>query len=184
MRVVSVNIAEPKTLNYKGKEVETGIFKYPTSSIELGLENVVNDAIVDRKHHGGILRAVYAYSETHYHYWRKFYPKAPWRYGIFGENITIDDFDENEVHVGNQYQISDTIIEVTEPRLPCMKLGLVFDDQKIIKQFWNSTKSGVYFKVVKKGNIKAGDAVELIKECKSRPTIAEVYNNTRIKKGL
>ena len=184
MNVVSVNVGKRKTISYKGKDVETGIFKHPTNIIELGEKNVVSDAIVDRKHHGGINRAVYAYAESHYDYWKKLYPEAPWHYGIFGENLTIDFFDETEIYVGNQYKIGDVIIEVTEPRLPCMKLGLVFNNQKILKQFWNSTKSGVYFKVLKKGLIKTGDTIELVKECKTNNTIAEVYNKTRIKKGL
>ena len=145
MKILSVNIGERKTISYKGKDVETGIFKYPTNKIELGEETVVNDAIVDRKHHGGITRAVYAYAESHYNYWKKLYPNAPWRYGVFGENLTIDYFNETEVYVGNQYKIGSSIIEATEPRLPCSKLGIVFGDQKILKQFWNSTKSGVYF---------------------------------------
>ena len=89
--------------------------------------------------------------------------------------------EETKLHSGEQYQLGSSIIEVTKPRNPCMKLGLRFDTQDILKPFWNSTKCGVYFKVLQKGKIKAGDELILLKKSENSPTIAELYIKSRKK---
>ncbi len=180
MKVISVNIGKKKKINYKGEIIETGIFKFPVeNSIILGKEDVEDDNVIDRRYHGGIEKAVYAYSETHYSYWKELYPNLEWRYGMFGENLTISNLEETEIYVGSQYKLGKTIIEVTKPREPCMKLGLVFGTQQILNQFWNSTKSGIYFKVLQTGIVKAGDVLILISQAKNTPTIAEVYETKK-----
>lgn len=180
MIVRSVNIGKKKSINYKGKIVETGIFKSPVSEpIFLGREDVVNDAVIDRRYHGGIEKAVYAYSENHYAFWKELYPDLDWHFGMFGENLTISNLEETEIYVGSQYKLGETIIEVTKPREPCMKLGLVFGTQQILKQFWNSTKSGIYFKVIETGNVSVGDELVLIKEAKIKLSIADVYETKK-----
>jgi len=180
MKVISVNIGEKKTVNYKGKLIETGIFKFPVStSIFLGTEDVENDAVIDRRYHGGIDQAVYAYSENHYDYWKELYPTLEWRFGMFGENLTISNLDETKIHIGATYKLGEVILEVTKPRQPCMKLGLVFETQSILKQFWNSTKSGLYFKVLKTGNVTVDDELILINKAENSPTIAEVYETKK-----
>lgn len=180
MIVKSVNIGEKKVINYKGKIVETGIFKNPVNKpIFLGEEDVENDAVIDRRYHGGIEKAVYAYSENHYEYWKKLYPEIAFNFGIFGENLTISNLEETEINVGSTYQLGEVILEVTQPREPCFKLGLVFGTQAILKQFWNSTRSGIYFKVLKTGNVAIGDALVLIKKSKNTPTIAEIYDTKK-----
>lgn len=180
MKVVAVNIGKKKEINYKGKVIETGIFKFPVKTpIFLGEEDVKNDAVIDRRYHGGIDKAVYGYSENHYAYWRKLYPNLDWHFGMFGENLTISNLEETEINVGDQYKLGETIIEVTKPREPCMKLGLVFETQHILKQFWNSTKSGVYFKVLQTGNVTVNDELILIHKAENSPTIAEVYETKK-----
>jgi len=180
MIVESVNIGEKKLINYKGKIVETGIFKYPVNkSIFLGIEDVENDAVIDRKYHGGIDQAVYAYSLNHYEYWKQLYPELDWEYGMFGENLTISNLEETEIHVGNTYSLGEVILEVTKPRNPCMKLGLRFGTQKVLKQFWNSTKSGIYFKVLQTGSVQVKDQLVLVKKSNNSPTIAEVYETKK-----
>jgi MOSC domain-containing protein YiiM len=180
MKVVSVNIGEKRTIHYKGKIVETGIFKSPVgNSIFLGEEDVENDTVIDRRYHGGIDKAVYAYSENHYAYWKEIYPDLDLKFGMFGENLTISNLEETEIQIGNQYKLGETIIEVTQPREPCFKLGLVFNTQKIVKQFWNSTMCGVYFKVLQTGKVSVNDTLLLIKNCETSPTIAEVYDTKK-----
>ena len=180
MIVKSVNIGEKKEINYKGKIVTTGIFKRPVNdAIFLGEEDVVNDAVIDRRYHGGIEKAVYAYSENHYEYWKALYPDLDWNYGMFGENLTISNLEETQIFVGSQYKLGEAIVEVTKPREPCSKLGIVFGTQKVLKQFWNSTKSGVYFKVLQTGNVKTGDELILLKEAVNTPSIADVYETKK-----
>lgn len=185
MKVISVNIGEKKEVIYKDKLVTTGIFKKPVQhAIFLGIENVTNDAIIDRKNHGGINQAVYAYGKNHYAYWKTMYPDLDWHYGMFGENLTVSNLEETKIKVGSIYRLGGTMLEVTKPRTPCFKLGLVFKTQAILRQFWNSTKSGVHFKVLQTGKVKAGDKFMLVKEMNELPTIATVYQSKRNKKGF
>ncbi|MHB1146748.1 MAG: MOSC domain-containing protein [Lutibacter sp.] len=180
MKVISVNIGERKALNYKGKIVETGIFKFPVNHpIFLGTEDVESDAVIDRKYHGGIEKAVYGYSQNHYAHWKELYPNLDWNYGMLGENITISNLEETEILVGSTYKLGEVLLEVTKPREPCYKLGIRFGTQEILKQFWNSTKSGIYFKVLQTGNVAVGDALILVNKAENSPTIAEVYDTKK-----
>lgn len=180
MKLLSTNIGKRKTVTWKNKTVETGIYKYPTNSpIFLGEEDVVNDAVVDRMHHGGVDQAVYGYSFKHYDYFKNLYSDLDFELGMFGENLTFDDLNEEEITVGSTYKIGECILEVTKPRQPCSKLGIKFGTQKIVKQFWNTTFSGIYFKVLKTGFVKVGDELELIQKQKNTPTIAEVYETKK-----
>ena len=100
MKVVSVNIGERKKVQWRKKTIETGIFKYPVKrAIFLDVENVKGDSIVNREHHGGIDQAVYLYGEQHYQYFKELFPDQDWQYGMFGENITITNFDETKIHI-------------------------------------------------------------------------------------
>ncbi|GAB1308682.1 MOSC domain-containing protein [Urechidicola sp. KH5] len=180
MKVVATNIGERKTVVWKNKTVETGIYKFPTlEPIVLGEKDVVGDAVIDRKHHGGTEQAVYAYSASHYNYFKELHPDLDWQYGMFGENLTLEVLEETELTVGSTYSLGECIVEVSKPRQPCYKLGIRFGTQKIVKQFWNSTKSGVYFKVLQGGRVQVGDQLVLIEKKFSTPTIAEVYDSKK-----
>ncbi len=176
MKVISVNIGKMKKVQWKNKTYETGIYKFPVKeSIFLGKEDVVGDAVIDRNYHGGFDKAVYAYSENHYTFWKKLYPDLEFNYGMFGENLTISNLLEEEICVGSIYQLGGAKIQVTKPRQPCVKLGIRFQDAKVIKQFWNSTKSGIYFKVLETGKVAINDVLILLEEAKNTPSIAEVF---------
>ncbi len=180
MKILSVNIGERKTVIWRNKKVETGIYKYPVNQpIFLGEEDVEGDNVIDRKHHGGIDQAVYGYSIKHYEYFKKLHPALDWNYGMFGENITFSDLNEEEITVGSLYQLGECTLAVTKPRQPCYKLGVRFNDPKIIKQFWNSTMSGIYFKVLKTGFVNVGDELILLGKSIDTPTIAEVYESKK-----
>ncbi|CAM1363577.1 MOSC domain-containing protein YiiM [Tenacibaculum sediminilitoris] len=185
MKIVATNIGERKKVDWKGKTVITGIFKFPVeTSIFLDVEKVKEDAICDKEHHGGVGQAVYAYSEKHYTYWKELYPDLDWELGMFGENLTVDNLDERKLHVGDTFKVGEVIIEVTKPRQPCMKLGVRFNDMKIVKQFWKQDLPGVYFKILQTGFVKTGDKFEQIISCPQNPTIAKVYQEKRTKKGM
>ena len=142
------------------------------------------DAICNRNHPGGIEQAVYGYSKLNYAYWKERYASLDWQYGMFGENLTIDRLEETEIHVGDTFRVGECILEATKQRNPCVKLGVRFNDMKIVKQFWNTTMCGVYFKVIQTGNVKTGDTFELIKKCIENPTIADLYVEKRLSKGM
>jgi len=141
MKIISTNIGEQREIEWKGKQVITGIFKFSVDDpIYLDLEDVRGDAICNRENHGGIDQAIYGYSLKHYEYWKKKYPNLDWQLGMFGENLTIDDLDETKTHVGDVFKIGAAILEVTKARNPCMKLGVRFNEMSIVKQFWNTSR--------------------------------------------
>lgn len=185
MKIVSTNIGDRKIVTYKNKEVTTGIFKYPVNeSIFLDREEVKGDEISDRKHHGGINQAVYGYSLNHYDFWKPKFPNLDWQYGMFGENLTITDLDETKIFVGDTFKVGDALIEATLQRNPCYKLGVRFNDMKIVKQFWNTTMCGVYFKVLEPGFVKANDELTLVKSSATKISIADLYENIKIEKNI
>ncbi len=185
MKIVSTNIGERKEIDWKGELITTGIFKYTVDKpIFLDREDVKGDAICDRENHGGILQAIYGYSLKHYEHWQKLYPNLEFENGMFGENLTIDDLEETKIHQGDTFKVGGAILEATLQRDPCIKLGVRFNDMKILKQFWNSTLCGVYFKVIQTGFVKAGDAFTQIKSCPENPTITDLYVAKRKVKGM
>ncbi len=158
MKVVSVNIGRPKTISWRGKDVQTGIYKNPVNEpIYLDIEDVQNDHVIDRRYHGGVDKACYLYAANHYSYWKEKYPHLSWNYGMFGENLTVDGFDENTIKIGSIYTLGEAKVQISRPRQPCYKLGIRFGDQRIIKQFVDSLLSGVYVRVLKPGHVKVND---------------------------
>ena len=185
MKIISTNIGEKREVVWTNKTIETGIYKFPTNEpFFLGKEDVKGDVICNRENHGGINQAIYGYSLKHYDYWKPKYPELEWSFGMLGENLTIDDIDETKIHVGDTFKVGDAILEATLPRNPCFKLGIRFDNMRIVKQFWNTTMCGVYFKVLETGFVKVGDEFTQLISCKENPTIAELFINERIEKGI
>tara|TARA_R110002049_G_scaffold74988_11_gene193213 strand:+ start:12189 stop:12746 length:558 start_codon:yes stop_codon:yes gene_type:complete len=185
MKIVSTNLGERREIDWKGTLVTTGIFKFSVDEpVFLNTEDISGDEITDRENHGGILQAVYGYSLSHYSFWKDKYPDLDWQHGMFGENLTIDNLDETKVHVGDTFKVGETILEATLQRDPCYKLGVRFNDMKIVKQFWNTTFCGVYFKVIKTGYVKTGDVFEQIKSCPENLTIADLYIAKKVTKEM
>lgn len=185
MKIVSTNIGERKEVIYKNKKVTTGIYKYPVNQpIFLDTEAVKGDEITDRENHGGILQAVYGYSLQHYEYWKPLYPELDWQMGMFGENLTIDVIDETKIYVGDTFKVGEAIVEATVQRSPCYKLGIRFNNMKIVKQFWNTTMCGVYFKVIQTGYVQVGDKFTLLQSNNDNDTIADLLIKRKKEKGL
>ncbi|WP_103068508.1 MOSC domain-containing protein [Aquimarina sediminis] len=176
MKVLSTNIGESKTIMWRGKEEKTGIYKYPTEvPIYLGKEDVQNDNVIDRRYHGGVDKACYLYSKDHYSYWEMKYPDLDWNNGMFGENLTIEGFDEKKVKIGSIYKLGEATVQISRPRQPCYKLGIRFENPAVIKQMIDSLLSGVYVRVIKEGLVSAGDEFTLEKENFEGISIAELY---------
>lgn len=175
MKIISTNIGEPRIVNWNGKEVKTGIFKYPVDyPIFLGLEDVENDHVIDRRYHGGFDKACYLYSSDHYGYWQKLYPELEMPYGIFGENLTVEGLYESQINIGDIFKIGKAVVQATQPRQPCFKLEFRFNNNQIVQQFINSGFSGIYVRVLEKGNVRTGDSMELI-ESKDSLSIQKIY---------
>lgn len=175
MIVISTNIGEPKTILWNGKEEQTGIYKYQVNHpIFLGNEDVENDHVMDRKHHGGSDKACYLYSADHYSYWKKFYPELEMPWGMFGENLTVDGLHEHEISISDIFEIGEAVVQATQPRQPCYKLGIRFNEPKVVKQFVESGFSGVYVRVLKNGTVKSGDKM-ILKEKSDSVSIQKVF---------
>ena len=176
MKVISTNLGDPKVIKWRGKNVQTGIYKYPVNQgIYLGETEVKEDVVVDRKYHGGIDKACYLFSADVYEGWKLRFPKADWSLGMFGENLTVQGLDERNVYIGDQYEIGESLVEVSEPREPCFKLGVRFGTQTVLKQCINSHSSGVYVRVLRNGQVVAGDAMKLIKREQNEFSLARLY---------
>lgn len=164
MKVVSTNIGEKKTVVWKGKSYTTGIFKYPVDhELWLGSTDVKGDQVIDRKYHGGIDKACYAFSADDYSFWEDMYPEVEFIHGMFGENLTVEGMDEAEIFIGDHYALGEALLEVSEPRQPCVKFNLRMDRSNASKVFVKHERSGVYFRVLKEGTVWAGDEFKLIK---------------------
>lgn len=176
MKVVSTNIAQPRTVTWNGKQVSTGIYKVPDASgIFLEADHVQGDHIADRKHHGGSLKACYLFGAGEYSYWKSRYPDLPWDWGMFGENVSLDLLDEEHVCVGDQYQLGNALVAATLPREPCYKLGIRFGDQEILQEFVARERPGVYLKVVEPGRVLPGDRMVPFKKDDAQLSIASLF---------
>jgi MOSC domain-containing protein YiiM len=177
MKVISVNIGEKVKVSWRGKSVETGIFKKEVSTpIYLDVTDVLNDAVVDRRYHGGIDKACYLYSAEAYSYWKERYPEVDLSWGAMGENITLSGLDESAIKIGAHYQIGEAIIEVAQPRQPCFKQGIRFGTQKIVKDFINSPYSGIYVRVLQPGYVHKDDEMQLIQQPCGTVSVGDVHS--------
>ncbi|MRI00378.1 MOSC domain-containing protein [Kriegella sp. EG-1] len=176
MKVISTNLGKPTTFEWNGKNEQTGIFKYPvTDSLFLGKSVVQNDSVIDRKHHAGEHKACYLFSSNQYEYWKEKYPNLDWNWGMFGENLTISDFDESEIRIGDIFKIGDSLVQVSQPREPCYKLGIRFKNQLILKQFIEHAYSGTYVRILKEGNVKVDDKLELVEQSTNSLTVKQSF---------
>jgi MOSC domain-containing protein YiiM len=177
MKVISTNIAQPTTIIKNGKSVKTGIYKtHIAEGIILGLTDVVGDAVIDRKHHGGINKACYIYSADHYPFWQSKFPDLHWTHGMFGENLTVEGLDESKINIGDTFEVGTAIIQVSEPRRPCSILGIRFGTQAIVKEFYHTPYPGIYVRILKEGLVKKGDTLKLIKQDANSISIASIYS--------
>jgi len=175
MKVLSLNVGLPREVTWQGKRVTTGIFKEPIQErVMMRTLNLDGDQQADLTVHGGVSKAVYAYPSEHYNYWRSELPGMDLSWGMFGENFTTEGFLEDAVYIGDRFRIGETDFMVTEPRMPCYKLGIKFGRADIIKRFLASRRTGFYFAVMREGMVGAGDDVELIEREQQEISVADI----------
>ncbi|HXA76438.1 MAG TPA: MOSC domain-containing protein [Candidatus Acidoferrales bacterium] len=183
MRVISLQVGLPRTLHHVNRDVTTSIFKSPVRGPRLLRRlNLDGDLQSDLTVHGGKNKAVYAYPSEHYEYWRKELPGVELTWGNFGENFTTEGLLEQNAGIGDRFRIGGAVVKVTQPRFPCYKLGIRFDRADMVKRFWASRRSGIYFSVVEEGFVDTGDTFERIHEDERRISVADInlaYENPR-----
>jgi MOSC domain-containing protein YiiM len=175
MKVVSVNVGLPRKVTWQGKTYRTGIFKDPVEgAVPIHFDNLEGDGQAELSVHGGTDKAVYAYPSEHYRYWRDRFPELDMPWGMFGENLTTNGKTEESVHIGDRYRIGSAQVVVSQPRMPCSKLGMRFQNKAIIKDFLASKKSGWYYSVAKEGSVSAGDEIQLIDRASDSISVREI----------
>src|ERR1700730_5829369 len=163
MELVSVSTGLPREVMWHGRSVTTGIFKEPVEGrVALRMLNLDGDRQADLTVHGGEFKAVYCYPVAHYDYWRRELLGREGPIAIFGENFTVDGLLEDSVHLGDRFSVGSAEVIVTQPRLPCYKLGVRFQADDMVKRFLASGRTGFYLAVTREGKVGAGDEITLI----------------------
>lgn len=175
MKIISVNVGLPRLVLRDGEPVSTGIFKEPIPHrVMMRTLNLDGDRQADLSVHGGPEKAVYVYPSEHYEFWKRELPDMDLPWGVFGENFTTTGLLETEVNIGDKFRIGMAEVMVTQPRMPCYKLGIRFGRADIIKRFLVSERTGFYLSVLKEGEVGAGDELELIERNAAGVKVVEV----------
>ena len=175
MKIISLNVGLPRLVLRNEEPVSTGIFKEPVEGrVRLKTLNLDGDRQADLSVHGGPQKAVYLYPSEHYDFWKQELPDMNLPWGMFGENLTTTGLFETEVHIGDKFRIGTAELMVTQPRMPCYKLGIRFGRADIIRRFLASERTGFYFSVLKEGEIGTGDEVELLERNASGVRVVDV----------
>ncbi len=172
--LISVQVGVPRTVLLNGEEVSTGIFK---TAVEKRLRmrelNLEGDRQADLSVHGGQNKAVYAYPSEHYPFWKKQLPGVELPWGAFGENLTTSGLLESGVCIGDRFAIGSAEVVVTQPRLPCFKLNMKFGRDDMVKRFTASHYSGFYLRVLREGEVGAGDEIIPVHRDINRVTVLD-----------
>ncbi len=177
MRVMAVNVAEPRPMVAAGKPAGTGIFKEPVSHrVWAGPLGLSGDHVMDTEHHGGADQAVYLYSAEDYDWWAQSLGAVP-APGTFGENLTVSSFGTATPRVGDRYRIGGgALLEVTAPRIPCNTFAVRMDDPRWVRTFRDARRPGLYARVLEPGEVGAGDAMTLIAGDAAHVSVVELFD--------
>ena len=175
MKIVAISVGRPREVQWRGRSVQTSIFKTPVPQrVHVTSDNIEGDQQSDLSVHGGLQKAVYAYPAEHYDFWRRELPDAKLPWGAFGENFTTQGLLEDDVWIGDRYRVGTAELVVTQPRMPCYKLAIRFGQTEMVKRFLESRRSGFYLAVEREGDVGTGDAIERLARSEPRLTVADV----------
>jgi MOSC domain-containing protein YiiM len=175
VKLISLNTGPPREVPWHGRIVTTGIFKQPVSGrVALRKLNLDGDRQADLTVHGGAYKAVYCYPFEHYAFWKKELPGRDLPLATFGENFTTEGLLENSVHLGDRFSVGSAEVVVTQPRLPCYKLGIRFQSDDMVKRFLAAARTGFYLAVAREGQVGAGDEIKLLSRDPNAVSVSEV----------
>jgi MOSC domain-containing protein YiiM len=175
MKLISVNTGLPRDVTWHGKNVTTAIYKQPIEGrVALRTLNLDGDRQADLSVHGGEHKAVYCYPLGHYEYWTRELAGRELSMAMFGENFTTDGLTEDSVHLGDHFSIGSAQVVVTQPRLPCYKLGVRFQSDDMVKRFLASGRTGFYFAVAREGEVGAGDEITAVVRDANAVRVSEI----------
>lgn len=172
--VISINLGVSKAVEYRNKPFYTGIYKHPASGIvRVASDGIEGDVQVDKKNHGGPDKALYVYTLENYRYWESQLNHQEYACGHFGENLTVTGMPDAGIYIGDIWQIGSLITQVTQPRVPCFKLGMVMGDPGFVELFLNSGRAGFYLRVLEGGELEAGATVTRLEQGITGLSVAE-----------
>jgi MOSC domain-containing protein YiiM len=174
-RLLSVNVGLPRDIEWKGRTVHTGIWKEPViGRRRVNRLNLDGDGQGDLAGHGGEQRAVFVYQIESYRYWQEQLRRTDFVYGQFGENFTVEGLPDDTVCIGDRYQIGSALFEVTQPRVTCYRVGIRMNEPRMPALLTSGRRPGFYFRVLREGEVGAGDAIVKVGEANERMTVAEI----------
>ena len=177
MTLTSINVGLPREITHRDQAMTTGIFKLPVAGpVWLGRLNLAGDGQADLRVHGGADKAVYLYPFEHYAFWAGELGRHDFSYGQFGENFTTRGLLEDEVNIGDIFQISAARVQVTQPRSPCFKLGIRMGDENFPMRFATANRTGFYLRVLEEGMVKAGDTTDRVERAAGSMSVREVFH--------
>jgi MOSC domain-containing protein YiiM len=175
MKLLSLNVGLPREVRWHGRSVTTGIYKEPVESrVALRKLNLDGDRQADLSVHGGEYKAVYCYPVAHYDYWKKELRGRELPLGVFGENFTVEGFLEDSLHLGDRLSVGSAEAIVTQPRLPCYKLGIRFGSDQMVKRFLAGRRTGFYLAVTREGDVGSGDDIKMIGRDANEVPVSEI----------
>jgi MOSC domain-containing protein YiiM len=165
----------PREVDWHGRRVRTSIWKSPVAGpVQVHRLNLEGDYQSDLTVHGGAEKAVYAYPAEHYAFWRSELPGVDLPWGVFGENLTAEGLFEDDLRIGDRLRIGSAEFVVTQPRMPCFKLGIRFGRADMTKRFLQSGRTGFYFSVSREGALTSGDPIEMLGRDEHGITVSDV----------
>ena len=175
MELLSLSVGLPRDVLWRGRTVATGIFKQPVEGrVALRKLNLDGDRQADLTVHGGAHKAVYVYPLEHYAYWKKELPDRDLPPSSFGENFTTEGLLEGSLYIGDRFSVGSAEVVVTQPRLPCYKLGVRFQSEDMVKRFLASGRSGFYLAVTREGEVGADDRISVITRDLNAVPVSEI----------
>jgi MOSC domain-containing protein YiiM len=174
-KILSVNVGRVREFEYNGRPARSAIWKSPVvGRIEARGVNLAGDDQADRRAHGGPDKALYAFAVENARWWEQQIGR-PLAYGEFGENLTTEGMDVNNALVGERWQIGTTVLEVSEPRIPCWRLGVRMNDKSFPRRFTEAMQPGTYLRIVVEGDVGAGDEIGVVERPNHDLTIRDVF---------
>jgi ferredoxin-NADP reductase/MOSC domain-containing protein YiiM len=173
--LLSVNVGLPRDVSWRGRTVRTAVWKRPADGPRLARRlNVDGDGQGDLAGHGGEQRAVFVYQIEAYKYWERELKRDDFEYGQFGENFTVRGLADDDVCIGDRYQIGEALFEVTQPRVTCFRVGIRMNDARIPALLVSHHRPGFYFRVLHEGAVSAGDEIVRVARGPQAMTVAEI----------
>lgn len=174
MELLAISLAVPRQIEHRQRLISTGIYKQPVAGpVQATTLGIAGDVQVDRENHGGPDKAIYAYTVENYGYWETELGEGGFPYGQFGENFTVSGMPDEIVHVGDQFRIGQILVQVTQPRVPCYKLGIKMGDPGFVARFAHSGRVGFYLRVLEPGEVRAGEPIVRVKDDPERLNIRD-----------